>query len=125
MTNYPVADFLIRLKNAALADISEISVVSSKLIEGVADALKDASFLRSVEKDKKNLVVRLAYYKKSPVIEDIKIVSKPGLRIYIDCDELEKRKSPEILILTTPKGVMTDKKAKKLRIGGEVIARIL
>lgn len=125
MTNYPVADFLIRLKNASLAGIKEVSVKKTKLIVDVANALKKEKFLETVEVKGNMIVVTLAMYKKKSVIEDITIVSRPGLRIYINVDELEARKKPEMLILTTPKGVMSDREAKKLRVGGEVIVKVL
>ncbi len=125
MTNYPVADFLIRLKNAGLAGIREVIIPKTKLIVGVANALKRAKFLDSVVVGKKEITVTLSIFSKKAVISDLKIVSRPGLRIYMNVDELEKRKKPDILILTTPKGVVSDKEAKKLRIGGEVLAKVL
>jgi small subunit ribosomal protein S8 len=125
MTNYPVADFLIRLKNAGLAGIKQVSVVKTKLVVDVANALKKEKFLDEVKVEKNMLTATLAIYKKRSVIEDITIVSRPGLRIYVSVEDLEKWKKPETLILTTPKGVMSDREAKKIRVGGELLAKIL
>lgn len=125
MTNYPVADFLIRLKNAALAGRKVVSIDKTKLILAVAMTLKKERFLESVvEKDGK-VVATLSIFSKKPVLYDVTIVSRPGLRIYMNVEDMEKRRSPEILILSTPKGVMSDRDAIKNRVGGEVIARIL
>jgi len=123
--NYPVGDFLIRLKNARMAKLKTVSVQSTKLVKATADALLAAGFLRDVTLTDGVLEVGLVYKKKEPVIMDVTLVSKPGLRIYMNVDQLEKRRKPSILILSTPKGVMSSKKALKERAGGEVIAEIL
>lgn len=125
MTNYPVADFLIRLKNASLAGIKEVRMRKTNLILGVAETLKREKYLDEVKVEGNDVVVKLSIFSKKAVIEDLKIVSRPGLRIYMSVDELVSRKKPEILVLTTPKGVMSDREAKKQRVGGEVIAKVL
>lgn len=76
------------------------------------------------EKDGK-LKARIAYRKKEPIILDIRLISKPGLRIYMSVGELEKIKGPSIFIVSTNKGVMTNKDAIKKRLGGEVIAEVM
>ncbi len=124
ITNYPVGDFFIRIKNAALARNREFVVDNTKLIKEVAKVLKKAGFLQEVKEDKKRLTVHVAYQRKEPVVLDIKLVSRPGLRIYSSVDELEKKKGPSIYILSTPEGVMTSKEAIKKRIGGEVMAEL-
>jgi small subunit ribosomal protein S8 len=123
--NYPVGDFLIRLKNARMARLKSVTVPSTKLIKATADALAASGFLRDVALTDGTLEVGLVYRKKEPVIMDVTLVSKPGLRIYMNVDQLEKRRKPSILILSTPKGVMSSKKALKERVGGEVIAEVL
>lgn len=125
MTNYPVADFLIRLKNASLAGIKQISMDNTKLISQVAKTLKKERFLDTVTEKDGKIVATLSIFSKKAVLSDVKIVSKPGIRVYMDVDQLEKRRSPEVLILTTPKGVMSDRDALKIRVGGEVIAKII
>ena len=125
MQNYPVGDFLIRIKNASLANRKEVEVFGSNFINGVAKTLKEEGFLDTVEKKNKKIKVTLAYSHKKPVIMDIKLISKPGLRIYKSVDELEKIKRPTIFLVSTPKGILSSKKAIKQRISGEILAEIL
>lgn len=124
MNNYPVGDFLIRIKNAAMAGKKEFSVPSTKLVYEVAKVLKKSGILSKVEKRANRLNLRLAYHKKEPVLVDLKLVSKPGLRIYKNVEELQAHKGVSYFILTTPQGVMTSKDALKKGIGGEVIVEI-
>ncbi|EKE04879.1 MAG: 30S ribosomal protein S8 [uncultured bacterium] len=125
MTNYHIADFLIRLKNASMANIKELTMPTTNLIEGVAKTLKDEKFLSDVLIKDGKITVKLAIYMKRPVLTNVTMISRPGLRIYMDVDELESIKSPDIYILSTPKGVMSGKKAIKTRTGGEVIAKVI
>lgn len=124
MVNYPVGDFLIRIKNIVIAGRREFEVDKTKLVKAVADALKKEGLLEEVKVKKGKLLVRISYYRKEPAIIDLKLVSKPGLRIYSGVDELAKRRRASILILSTPKGVMSSKEALKKGVGGEVIAEI-
>ncbi|KKQ97893.1 MAG: 30S ribosomal protein S8 [Candidatus Woesebacteria bacterium GW2011_GWB1_39_12] len=123
--NYPVGDFLTRLKNGSLAGKKTVEVQPSRLIAAVAKVLREENYLEEIREEEKQLVLRMSYRKKEPVITDIKLISKPGLRIYITRDEIEKRRSPSILIVSTPKGVMSSREAIKKGVGGEVIAEIL
>ena len=125
MQNYPVGDFLIRIKNAALARGKEVEVYKSKFVKDVAKALKEEGFLDKVEESKGRLKVTLAYAYKKPVVMDIKLISRPGLRVYKGSDELEKIKRPTIFLISTSEGVISSKKAIKKRAGGEVLAEIL
>jgi small subunit ribosomal protein S8 len=125
MTNYHIADFLIRLKNASMANIKEVTMQSTNLIEGVAKALKDEKFLNEIVVKDGMITVKLSIYKKRPVLTNVTIISKPGLRIYMNVDDIEAIKSPDVYILSTPKGVMSGKKAIKARVGGEVIAKVI
>ncbi|AKM82985.1 30S ribosomal protein S8 [Candidatus Woesebacteria bacterium RIFOXYC1_FULL_31_51] len=125
MTNYQVGDFLIRLKNAAMANIKEVVFPKTKLVLEVAKALKAERFLDSVEEKDGKIIVKLTIFSKKPVLSNVTIISRPGLRIYMSADEIEKIKTPDIYILTTPKGVISGKMAKKLRVGGEVIAKVI
>lgn len=124
VVNYPVGDFLIRIKNAALADKRELDVSETKLIKAVADVLKKEGYLEKVTEKQGKLNIRLAYRRKKPVLFKLKLVSKPGLRVYMTVKELEKIKGPSIFILSTPKGVISSQEAKKERLGGEVIVEI-
>lgn len=125
MTNYQVGDFLIRLKNASMANIKEVVFPKTKLVLEVAKTLKEENFLNSVEEKDGNIIVSLSIFSKKPVLSNVTIISRPGLRIYMSADELEKIKTPDVYILTTPKGVLSGEKAKKLRVGGEVIAKVI
>jgi small subunit ribosomal protein S8 len=122
--NYSIGDFLVRIKNAALAGKKEFEVDNTKLIESIAKVLKKEGILTEVKKKDGILMVKLAYRKKEPILMNLKLVSKPGLRIYMGADELSAIKGPSFFILSTPKGIMTSFEAIKKRIGGEVIVEI-
>lgn len=124
-TNYPVGDFLTRLKNSAMANKNKVVAPKTKMIVAVAEALKSMGYLDSIEVDDKNISVHIKVISKKLIIRDITLVSKPGLRIYKSVDELESEKKPFSYILSTSKGVMSEKEAIKNRVGGEVIAKIL
>lgn len=123
--DYPVGDFLIRVKNAVKIHKRELVVSKTKAIMAVAKALKKEGFLESVTEKKGKLIVKIAFRRKEPVLLDLKLVSTPGLRIYMGVEELEKIKKPSILILSTSKGVMSSREALKVREGGEVIVEVL
>lgn len=125
MTNYQVGDFLIRLKNASLAGIKEIVFPKTKMVLGVAKTLKEEGFLNTISEKDGNIIVTLSVFSKKPVLSNVKLVSRPGLRLYINADEIENYKKPETLIVSTPKGIMSGSKAKKQRLGGELIAKVI
>lgn len=122
--NYPVGDFLIRLKNAVIAGNKEISVPTTKLIKSVALVLKNGGFISDINNQGGSITVNLAIRRKEPVLMDVKLVSKPGLRIYMKVEELESIKGPFVIILSTPLGIMMARDAVKKRVGGEMIAKI-
>lgn len=115
---------MIRIKNVAMAKNKEVSVKSTKHIVAVAEALKKMGFVDTVKDEKGVLTITLTFKNKKPRIMDIKLISKPGLRVYMSVDELEGKKSPSILLVSTPKGVVSSLTAIKNRVGGEVIAEI-
>lgn len=125
VSNYPVGDFLIQLKNASRAGNKEIKVATSNKILAIAEALKKLGFLDSVKKEKEEIIVALTFKNKKPLLMDVKLVSKPGLRIYMGVDEIEKKKGPSIFLITSPNGIISSLQAVKIRQGGEVIAEIL
>ena len=125
LINYPMGDFLIRLKNAGMGGLKEVIVKNSKLIKALATSLKKEGFIESLEEKEGNLIVVLSFRRKQPVLMDVKLVSKPGLRVYMGAEELKKEKGPSIIMVSTPLGIMAAKDAVKKRIGGEVIAEIL
>lgn len=124
MTNYQVGDFLIRVKNAANAGLRSVEMQTTSHIKAVAEALKVAGFLSEVSVTDGNLLVALTMKNKKPVLVDLKVVSKPGLRVYADTKKIEKRRGPSILLISTSKGIISSKQALKDRSGGEVIVEI-
>ena len=124
LTNYPVGDFLIRIKNAALAGKRNVLVDKTNLTANVAKTLKRMGYLDEVKVIKGSLEVRLTYQSKKPLVNDIKLVSKPGVRIYQDVSDLEKYRGLYEFIVSTPKGVLSSKEAVKKNVGGEVIAKL-
>lgn len=124
MLNYPIGDFLIRVKNAGIAGGKEVSFPANNLVVAVAKLLKSEGYFQDVTVLKGQLTANLKIKSKKPLLMDVKLVSKPGLRIYSNVDELKKKKGASIYIVSTPKGVMTDKSAVKAGVGGEVIAEV-
>lgn len=122
--NYPIGDFLIRIKNAGLAGNKVVEVPETKFIKSVAVAMKRMGYLDKVESKDGTLTVSLAFISKEPVLLDIKLVSKPGRRVYMNVDEIESKRGPETYIVSTPEGVLSSGEVIKKRVGGEVIAKV-
>ena len=126
----PVADFLTRIRNAQSAEKNWVDIPASNLKKRIAFVLKEEKFIRDyvLIKDSKQNILRvyLKYdYKNSPVIHGIKRISKPGCRRYFSsADDVRVLNGMGISIITTSKGVMSNKKAKKLNIGGELICQV-
>lgn len=126
----PVADMLTRIRNAQARNKTSVEMPSSKLRKSIADLLVNEGYLNSVEiKDdengKKSLVIELKYFEGKGVIEQLKRYSRPGLRQYRNKDELPSVKQGlGIAIISTSKGIMSDRAARQAGIGGEVIALI-
>lgn len=123
-TNYQVGDFLITLKNAAMARNKTVKVAMSKKILSLAEALKKMGYLSEVKKEKDGLTISLTYKSKSPLLQNVKLVSKPGLRVYKGIAEIEEKRGPSTYVISTPMGIISTKEAIKKRTGGEVIAEI-
>ena len=122
----PIADLLTRIRNAQLARKTEVSVSSSKLKTALVKVLKDegyvAGFHTENEGAKTTLTIELKYFDGRPVIDRLERVSRPGLRIYRSKTELPKIQGGlGTAIVSTPKGVMTDKQARAIGQGGEVL----
>ncbi|MBI1863782.1 30S ribosomal protein S8 [Candidatus Woesebacteria bacterium] len=125
MTNYKVGDFLIQVKNAARAKKKELTLDSTKLIKAVCAVLKKEGVIDSFEEKEGLLKIKLSYKRKEPVLFDLKLVSKPGLRVYKNAEEILFRKDKSsIFILSTSKGVISSNDVEKLKVGGELIAKI-
>jgi small subunit ribosomal protein S8 len=123
-TNFLIGDFLIRVKNTAMAKNKTLTIKSSKQILAIAEALKKTGFLDGIKNEKGMLTLSLTFKDKKPRLMDVKLISKPGLRIYQGIDEIEKKKSPSIMLISTPKGIISNLEAIKERVGGELIAEI-
>ncbi len=122
--NYAVGDFLIRVKNAGLAKNKVLLFPESKQVLGVAKAMAKLGILDEVKKANGVLTLALTFKNKKPVLRDIKLVSKPGLRVYMGADEIAAKRGPSTYLISTPLGVLSTKEALKHRVGGEVIAII-
>jgi small subunit ribosomal protein S8 len=124
-----VSDFLTRIRNAGQAKHKTTSVPASKLKVAIAKILKEQGYISDYEfiDDglQGNIQVTLRYYKREPAIKNMKKVSKPGRRIYAPADKIPRVKNGlGIAIISTSKGVMTDKQARIENVGGEVLCTI-
>ena len=125
-----IADMLTRIRNASSMGYVEVTVPASNLKEDIARILKEEGFIKDYkvksEDNKKNLELTLKYgNKKERVITGLKRISKPGLRVYVKSDEVPRvLNGLGIAIISTSKGLMTDKEARKQNLGGEVLAYI-
>ncbi|MFZ8826405.1 MAG: 30S ribosomal protein S8 [Candidatus Caldipriscus sp.] len=130
MLTDPIGDMLTRIRNAIMAKKKEVVVEpASKLKMAILDVLKREGYIEGYRVEgegvKKKIIVYLKYYQGKPVIQVIERVSKPGRRIYVGVDEIPKvYNGLGIAILSTPKGVLSDREAKKLRVGGELICKV-
>ena len=125
----PIADMLTRIRNGQSADKISVSMPASKFKESIAKVLKEEGYIQDwkteQEGSKKSLIIDLKYYMGKPVIDKIRKVSRPGLRIYKSADEL-----PQVIggmgvaLISTSKGVMTDRSARESGQGGEVICTV-
>jgi small subunit ribosomal protein S8 len=125
----PIADMLTRIRNAQSVEKPVVSMPSSKLKVAIAQVLKDEGYIDSfavkAEGVKSELEISLKYYAGRPVIERIERVSRPGLRIYRGRDAIPTvMNGLGVAIVTTPKGVMTDRKARQVGVGGEVLCYV-
>ena len=125
----PIADMLTRIRNAQSVDKAVVSMPSSKIKVAIAQVLKDEGYIDgfSVRDDagKSQLEIALKYYAGRPVIERIERVSRPGLRVYRGREAIPAvMNGLGVAIVTTPKGVMTDRKARQTGVGGEVLCYV-
>ncbi len=130
VVNDPIADMLTRIRNGINARHVKVPMPSSKLKVRVAEVLKQEGFIEGFEVDaqeiKPVLTIQLRYDRnRDPVITGIKRVSRPGLRRYVDSDSIPSiRNGLGVAILSTSRGVMTDRDARRQRVGGELMATI-
>jgi small subunit ribosomal protein S8 len=126
----PVADMLTRIRNAQMAEKAAVAMPASKLKAAIAAVLKEEGYVEDFAVkpeagNKATLEIALKYYAGRPVIERIERVSKPGLRIYKGFEDIPRvMNGLGIAIVSTPKGVMADRKARASRVGGEVLCLV-
>ena len=125
----PIGDMIARIRNGQMRVLENIQMPGSKLRENILKVLKEQGFISNYtvlsDKNKKNITVNLKYDHGSPVIKEIKRVSKPGRRIYASANSIPKiQNGLGISIVSTSKGVMTDYEARKQNVGGEIICRV-
>jgi small subunit ribosomal protein S8 len=128
--NYLVADFIIRIKNASLARRKQVVMPYSNVNKAVAKTLVKAGLLAEIKESevdgKKVLLVGLRYENRRPVVSDVKIISKPSLRVYVNAKDVRENAGRDAMtsILSTNAGVMTGKDAAKKGVGGELLFRV-
>ena len=125
----PIADMLTRIRNAQLVEKASVAMPSSKLKVAIAQVLQDEGYIEnfkvSTDDGKSQLEIGLKYYAGRPVIERIERVSRPGLRVYRGRDAIPQvMNGLGVAIVTTPRGVMTDRKARQTGVGGEVLCYV-
>ena len=126
----PVGDMITRIRNAQLRALDNVEIPSSKFRAKILDVLKQEGYISdykvlSDKKNRGNLFVYLKYSNGSPVIKEIKRVSKPGRRIYAKADSIPRiQNGLGLAIVSTSKGIMTDNDARNQKIGGEIICRV-
>ena len=115
---------MIRIKNIALAKKRLVELPKTNLVHEVAKVLAKEGYLSEVTDKKGILKARLVYQKKEPFLLNLRLLSKPGLRIYKNANELKKHRGISFFIMSTPQGIMSSREAIKKNIGGEAIAEI-
>jgi len=125
-----IADMLTRIRNANSAKHETVDIPCSNVKKAIADILLEEGYIKGYQviEDSKQGIIRVTLKygpKKQKIIQGVKRVSKPGLRIYSSCEELPRvMKGLGVAIISTSKGIMTDKNARKQNVGGEVLAFI-
>ena len=125
----PIADMLTRIRNAQMVETTTVSMPASKVKAAIAQVLKDEGYIDSFQvksvEGKSELEISLKYYAGRPVIERIERVSRPGLRVYRGRNAIPQvQNGLGVAIVTTPQGVMTDRKARATGVGGEVLCYV-
>ena len=128
--NDPIGDLLARIRNAQLRKRSDVITPASKLRAWVLDVLQSEGFIRGYkslegEDGKNNIQIDLKYFDGEPVIKELKRISTPGRRVYTNVKNIPKvRQGLGVAIISTPKGVMSDSKARATKVGGEILCTV-
>ncbi len=125
----PIADMLTRMRNAQMVNKAEVNIPASNLKSAIASVMQQEGFIESFsvdgEKAAKTLTVKLKYFDGKPVIESLERVSKPSLRVYASSKEMPSvMNGLGIVIVSTPKGVITGQAAANQNVGGEVLCSV-
>ena len=126
----PIGDMITRIRNAQLRELYHVKIPNSKFREKILEVLKQEGYISNYKhlpdsKNKSSLIVDLKYFKGSPVIKEIKRVSKPGRRIYAKASSISKiQNGLGLAIISTSKGIMSDNDARVKNVGGEIICRV-
>jgi small subunit ribosomal protein S8 len=130
MMNDPIGDMLTRIRNAQMRGKSTVKTPASKLRAWVLDVLANEGYIRGYEKaptddGQGEITISLKYFEGTPVIRDLKRVSKPGRRVYMGSKDIPSvRNGLGVSIISTPKGVMSDAAARSANVGGEVLCTV-
>ena len=130
MTTDPIADLLARIKNVIVRKKKEVIAPYSKIKEEILKVLKQEGFISGykvveIDENKKNLVITLKYVNRQSMINELKRISKPGVRTYVSSHNIPRvKRGLGIAILTTSRGIMSDSEARKKNVGGELICKI-
>ena len=128
--SHPIGDMVTRIRNGQNAGKETVVVPNSKLRQAVLSVLKDEGFITDfridqIDEHRSNLVVELKYVGGNGAIQEISVVSKPGRRVYSSADDIPTIKSGRgMVIVSTSKGLMTGREAKKNRLGGEILVKV-
>ena len=126
----PIGDMLTRIRNGQLARKSTITSPASTLRENILEVLKEEGYIRGYAREKisegiDQITIELKYYENQPVIQQLTRVSKPGRRVYAKIKDLKPiNNGLGVVVLSTPKGILSDGKARELNVGGEVLCNI-
>jgi small subunit ribosomal protein S8 len=126
----PIADYLTRVRNAIKARKRTVEIPASKFKKAISDILKNSYLITdynegAAEANRSVLTIQLKYADGESVIQGLRRISKPGIRKYVDAENLPRvRNGLGIAIISTSKGLMTDKKARELKVGGEVVCEV-
>ena len=125
----PIADMLTRIRNAHMVDKKEVNIPASNLNSAIASGMQQEGYIESFSVDgeaaTKTLTLKLKYYDDKPVIESLQRISKPSLRVYVKSTEMPSvMNGLGIVIVSTPKGVMTGQNAAAENVGGEVLCSV-
>jgi len=126
---YPIASFLIQIKNAYMANKNEVSFPYSKIVLSIGAVLKEAGYIKDIKEDKEEgrqiVKATLLYRKNEAALKDVKIISKPSVHTYVNKTKTRRVATKyDLAILSTNRGIMSNRKATKLGIGGELLARV-